>query len=1412
MADATNPKDYTVQQLKDFLRVRGLPTTGNKADLMLRLEESSPNVWNELRQEPGARDFVEAESEAARTEIQQDTTSREENLAADRERHEFEFIRRERDLLRREVELLKREAELGARTPDSNHRSSIASDSGINVIKGLKDLLSEFDGTGNEFQKWKQQVELLRGTHNLDDNATRVLISSRLKGKALNWFHSKPDHIVLSATSILEEMKRMFDHRPSKLALRKEFEQRIWRVGEAFSEYYHDKVILANRIPIEMDEIIDYVIDGVPDTRLRDQARLQRFKEASEMIEAFETITLKNNSKPERSTFGANQQKFKKEVKSSTTEQAETNPSSKGAMKCYNCKEKGHRAADCPKPRGSASEPASKRANNPTEKSSSASTEMNLIQPFVSVEPYTIPVSYSVPDDQGNVREYSFAAIVDTGSPISLIKPEYAPVNCRIPVAEKDYQFNGVNNSRIEILDIFEKDVKVNNIDIRVKFFVVPHKTMSGAALLGRDFTSNSTVKVVIDQAFELLHNKANELTKTDDFVDQIMHIDCVDQSAEKVDLNISPNVCPDIAKDLKSLYNNVYLTSKELDSPVSEPEMTICLKHEQPISFRARRLAHSDKTKLSVILDDLVKEGTIRESASPYASPIVLVRKKNGNLRLCIDYRELNKVTIKDNFPTPMIDDHLDRLKNKKIYSSLDLKNGFHHIRMAESSIKYTAFITPMGQFEYLKMPFGLTNAPRVFQRYIHNIFRSMITENKILIYMDDILVATEGIEEHFNILREVFEIAQQHKLRFREDKCFFLYNEITYLGYLINENGIQPSVENVESIIHYPIPRNVKEVQRFIGLASYFRRFIPKFSVKAKPLYDLLKKNAEFRFGKEENEAYEALKTYLANKPILAIYCPAAATELHCDASANGFGAILLQKQDGGHFRPISYFSHRTTPAESRYHSYELECLAVIYAVKRFHVYLLGIKFKIVTDCDSFRLTLSKQTINPRIARWAMFLQQYDYEIIHRPGKRMEHVDALSRCSSILILEGNTFEQVLSLKQNQDQEICKIRDKLERSEDKLYELRDGLVYRKINKHRLLFYVPEVMENNVIRTCHDDLGHVGIKKVITNIMQVYWFPKMQEKVKNYIANCLKCIEFSTPSGKSEGYLYSIPKGNLPFQTYHIDHYGPLEKTGKGHKYILSIIDAFTKFSRLYPCKSTTSAEAVKHLKEHFRCYSKPHRLISDRGSSFTSDEFKNFMEEESIKHVLIAVGTPRANGQIERLHRVITPMLAKLSDPPKKWDQAISLVEFALNNTVCRSIGNTPSQLLFGIDQLGQVNDNLRLHLDSQTNESRDLEKLREAASLEIVKNQTANKESYDRAHKKATIYNVDDYVVIANTDTTAGVNKKLIPKYKGPYVVSKVLDSDRYVISDVPGFQLTQIPYTGIVSADRMKHWVRE
>lgn len=517
-------------------------------------------------------------------------------------------------------------------------------------------------------------------------------------------------------------------------------------------------------------------------------------------------------------------------------------------------------------------------------------------------------------------------------------------------------------------------------------------------------------------------------------------------------------------------------------------------------------------------------------------------------------------------------------------------------------------------------------------------------------------------------------------------------------------------------------------------------------------------------------------------------------------------------MQRKSDGLFHPVFYFSKRTTETESKYHSFELETLAVIYAIRRFRVYIQGIAFKIVTDCNALKLTLDKKDINPRICRWSLELERFDKTLEHRAGERMKHVDAFSRAVNILIVEDNTLESNLAVCQNLDSKIRELSEQLQKEQDKLFEMRNGLVYRKRGEE-ILFYVPEKMENQILRKYHDELGHFGPEKTIEAILCNYWFPLMREKVKIYIANCLKCISFSPSTGKGEGYLIPIPKGDSPFHLYHIDHLGPIDKRISAKQHVLVVIDAFTKFVKLYAVKTTESKETINCLREHFRNYSRPRTMVSDRGTCFTSSEFKIFVDEDGINHVLIATASPKANGQVERVNRVLSPLLAKLSNPAigKYWYKMLSDAEFALNNTVHSTTGVSPSKLLFGLNQRGSIMDPVAEFFEqSKQDESpRDLEQIRSKAVIKTTKAQAYNKTYYDKKHKEARKYQIGDFVMIRNYDTTPGAPKKLLPRFKGPYEVKKVLRNDRYVLGDIENFQLTQKPYVGTWEANNMKPW---
>lgn len=392
-------------------------------------------------------------------------------------------------------------------------------------------------------------------------------------------------------------------------------------------------------------------------------------------------------------------------------------------------------------------------------------------------------------------------------------------------------------------------------------------------------------------------------------------------------------------------------------------------------------------------------------------------------------------------------------------------------------------------------------------------------------------------------------------------------------------------------------------------------------------------------------------------------------------------------MQRKADMKFHPIFYFSKRTSNTESRYHSFELETLAIIYALRRFRIYLYGIRFKIVTDCNSLKLILDKRDVNPRISRWALELQQFDYGIEHHPGSKMQHVDALSRINNILVADDNPLEYSLAVNQIENLEIKHLHDKLEKQEDPYFEMRNGLVYKEKDS-RLLFYVPAAMETNVLFKYHDEMGHYSVDKTISNIMRNYWFPNLKAKVERHTRNCLKYISFSPVSGAKSEMLHSIPKRNALFHTIHVDFLGPIDKKHQSKQHVFLVIDAFIKFVKLYATKTTSSKEAIRYLTDYFQSYSTPRIVISDRGFAFTFQEFQELMDGKNIKHTLIATGSPQANGQVERINRVLAPILAKLSDSENKkyWYNVLPKAEFCINNTINKSTGETPSKLLFGV------------------------------------------------------------------------------------------------------------------------------
>lgn len=858
--------------------------------------------------------------------------------------------------------------------------------------------------------------------------------------------------------------------------------------------------------------------------------------------------------------------------------------------------------------------------------------------------------------------------------------------------------------------------------------------------------------------------------------------------------------------------------------------QMEIKLNDSNPVVYRPYRLPYPERELVRSMVKEMIDANIIRESNSTNASPILLVKKKTGEKRLCVDYRALNNKTRKEHYPLPLIDDLLDRLAGHYLFISLDLASGYYQIPIVEHSQDKTAFVTPDGQYQFKRMPFGLANAPSVFQRAMNKVLGNL---TYIIVYMDDVLIPARSFEEGIGRLHEVLSLIKEAGFTLKLEKCYFFEKEIDFLGFRVGGDGIKPGVRKTAAITDFPTPKNVHDVRRFIGLASFFRRFVKNFAFIARPLTDLLSTKFEWQWTSEQTEAFNTLKERPTERPILALYDPKLETELHTDASKLGVAGILMQRDVDALLRPVAYYSRKTTKDEQKLHSFDLETLAVIASLNRFRVYLLGLTFKIVTDCNALRTTLTKRDLIPRISRWWVQFQEFDCTIEYRPGTRMTHVDALNRSP---VLESTHLDEAhvidvlkvdmknwIATVQENDDEVRRIKEILQDDDTKYvadvrnnYVLKGDHVYRTLDKG-LRWVVPRGVRWQVLRMNHDDVGHFGFDKTLNRLQASYWFPKMRRFTKKYVAACLECAHHKAPGGAKEGMLHPIPKIEIPFHTIHADHLGLYVRSKKGNTYILVIIDAFTKYINIRAVRDTKTTTAIKAFKEHFSYFGVPSRLITDRGSCFTSARFKEFTDGLNIKHVLNAVATPRANGQVERFNRTISDALCtKCHDKnDNTWDTYVGDIQLGLNTTINKSTGKSPSELLFGC-RLVSPTENVLSDILTETTErvsGDELIQLRSSASDRINKNQEAAKMQFDKRRKKATSYKVGDLVRIErniNDKEHIGKSKKLLAKFHGPYRIMKSLANDRFLVEDTPLSRKGNKRYENVVALDKVHPWL--
>lgn len=1298
------------------------------------------------------------------------------------------------------------------------------------AVSLLASQISPFGGGEDEYvDLWLTQVDQVAEIHGVNDGVKLLAATSKLNKHAREWYLRKNGPALRTWALFREAFSKAFHRYLSFQDMIQKVQARRWNFGkETFQEYSTQKLKLMHPMQLPERDCVQLLIGGINNYALRATATALKAHTVDEFLEEMYSITSACSSASKQSSSPPYKKEYTRDSKnihhnSKDSKEAHrpdsTKPSSpkKEVLTCAYCRLKGHVKADCwkLKRKEQFSTTASGSSASPqvaaAEEVSPSPKDGQPIVGCVEESKRQLQISSSVIEIVTfNKQSCNLFALVDTGSPVSFIKESV----CK-SFFEKDMQvdksdlhnFRSLNNSPIEVVGKKKTNIGLKilpSVNIEVMFHIIRNDSWNSHIVLGRDFFLQNKITLV----FNPVKSKAEERLQ---LLREVASADVIEENDSGL-ATIHTDFGP--AVDLK-----VQMVIKEVENtPVEKVDddyrVTVQLHDNSIFAYSPRRFAWAERSQVREIIDDLLARGIIKESASPYCSRIIPVRKKNGKLRLCVDLRPLNARVVKQKYPFPVMEELFTRIADKSIRTLVDIKESFHAIKIHPDHTQYFAFATPDGQYEYTRLPFGYSEAPALFQKRLLQILQPLIRQNKILVYIDDILIPSDTVEENLEVLRQVLLLLKKYSFNVNFSKCQFLKTKLEYLGYILSDQGITLSKRHSEAVEKFPVPRNVMELQRFLGLVGYFRKFVKDFAQKAKPLYSLLKKSTAFNFDKQCLEAFRVLKTDLTTFPVLRLYNPRLQTELHTDASSVALAAILLQRQDDKALAPIAFYSQATNSAESRYHSFELEMLAIVKAVERFHVYLYGVEFIIKTDCIALVYAVNKANLNPRIARWVLRLQNYSFKLMHRKGNLMTHVDALSRI--VASIDTVPLERELRCRQSADPYLQSIAKALEETEHDKYVLIEGLVYRSIDK-KLLFYVPESMITNIIRVYHDDCAHCGLDKTLQGIRDSYWFPSMRRKVKSHIENCITCLMSNTSTNTKEGEIQFESTPQSPFQVMHTDHFGPLIKTTDGFRHVLTLIDAFTRFTWLFPVKSTSSKETINCLSTVFDVFGNPSELVSDRGTAFSSFEFSEFTQTRNIKHRQVAVAAPWANGLSERVNRFLKTSLRKVVDDQSDWSKKLKEVQYAINNTFHSAIKASPAKLLFGIDKCNHLDTDLTRylkHLSNSTLSASEFEELRhknrDIALQASDEMKNYNKTYYDKHHKTPSEYKIGDYVMIRDSTVKPGEDRKLKAIYKGPYVVAKTLNKNRYVIQDIPGYNITQKPYNSILSPDRLKRWI--
>lgn len=777
--------------------------------------------------------------------------------------------------------------------------------------------------------------------------------------------------------------------------------------------------------------------------------------------------------------------------------------------------------------------------------------------------------------------------------------------------------------------------------------------------------------------------------------------------------------------------------------------------------------------------VEGLLFKGYVRESLSPCAVPALLIPKKDKTWRMCVDSRAINKITTRYRFPIPRLDDLLDQIGKASIFTKLDLKSGYHQIRIRPGDEWKTAFKTREGLFEWLVMPFGLSNAPSTFMRVMNQALRPFIGKF-VVVYFDDILIFSNTLQDHLSHLRDVLVALRREKLYVAQHKCEFGVSQVLFLGYVISAAGLRVDPQKVAAVASWPTPTTVTEVRSFHGLASFYRRFVYNFSAIMAPITDCMK-NSTFTWSPEASAAFELIKTRLTTAPVLVLPDFDLPFELHCDASKLGIGAVLSQQG-----RPVAYFSEKMAGARARYSTYDVEFYAIVQAVKHWRHYLAHKEFVLFTDHVALRYLGTQDKISSRHASWTAYLQQFTFVIKHQSGKLNKVADALSRryaLVSTLRVSVTGFECLAELYPT-DNFFSPIWMDLTHGVRSEYSLVDGFLFRD---NRLC--VPDCsLRLHIIVDLHKE-GHIGRDRTLKLVSESYFWPSLRRDVERFVARCTICQQRKGNASNAGLYL-PLPIPTQPWSDISMDFVLGLPRTQRGNDSIFVVVDRFSKMVHFIPCKKTTDAVQVASLffREIYRLHGLPVSIVSDRDSRFISHFWRSLWKLFKTSLNMSTAYHPQTDGQTEVVNRSLGNMLRCLvGDNVRSWDSLLCQAEFAHNHAHNRSLGFSPFKVVYGVVPRGP----LALATTPQPGEfhGRAVELVEEITTLHTraQDNLAGTTKKYKRdadRRRREVHFQVGDLVwaVLIKERFPSGQYNKLQPRKIGPVEIIEKINENAY------------------------------